>query len=368
MTGRSFGETRCPAACLRGAFDDLAPGARIGRWMRFAASGSEIMRWNWAPSAPRTRPPTPKTIPQGSRLKSSCASREARLRKPRFDPIDIVLCKAELWVKLSIRRTKGLRVGVLWSRKPAHQIAIILGGVGRMRRNLSYAVFFIILLWSLWIIPAYSQSFLINTSNDEFSVLPIYPDFPAYLNDSGQLVNFDGLSYNIHTGSSFNVQYPGHTSYITGINDNDQYVGRYVLSACNPNGGIVALNVPGAVYTLAFGLNDNGQVDGLFYDPTISQRGDEAFLYSGGEYAILPAPSGYVYTQVSSINDLGEMVGTFAPIPELPIWAMLILGLAGLAYVASIQRTWIVWARLAEMTRCAVHRTVAVWGGLVVIR
>jgi uncharacterized membrane protein len=64
------------------------------------------------------------------------------------------------------------------------------------------------------------------------------------------------------------------------------------------NGSYTTLNVPGAIDTLAFGINDSGQIVGWYIDAA----GAYGFLLDQGNYTTLPfIPYG--------INDAGQIVG-----------------------------------------------------------
>jgi probable HAF family extracellular repeat protein len=62
-----------------------------------------------------------------------------------------------------------------------------------------------------------------------------------------------------------------------------------------------------AVLTGAFGINDLGQVVGAYYDSSVAVHG---FLYSGGSYTTLNAPSSTL-TEAQGINDAGQIVGQY---------------------------------------------------------
>ena len=66
------------------------------------------------------------------------------------------------------------------------------------------------------------------------------------------------------------------------------------------------LDVPGSTLTQAYGINDSGQVVGLYEDT----RGLHGFLFSGGAYTSLDVP-GPNWTQPNGINASGEIVGWY---------------------------------------------------------
>jgi probable HAF family extracellular repeat protein len=71
------------------------------------------------------------------------------------------------------------------------------------------------------------------------------------------------------------------------------------------------LDVPAAQITEAYGVNNAGQVVGLYFDAGGFVHG---FQYSGGGFTALNVP-GSSYTQASGINDAGTIVGAYVPAP-----------------------------------------------------
>jgi len=67
------------------------------------------------------------------------------------------------------------------------------------------------------------------------------------------------------------------------------------------------LDVPGATRTVATGINDAGQIVGLFI---ISSTVEHGFLCTGGGFTQLDVP-GATFTSASGINDAGQIVGSF---------------------------------------------------------
>ena len=93
-----------------------------------------------------------------------------------------------------------------------------------------------------------------------------------------------------------------------GINGAGEIVGLYADSSgyhgfLYSGGKYTTLNVPLAPYTYAYGINNKGQIVGLF--------GGYGFLYSGGRYTTLSDPQGQ-FTQAYGINDKGQIVGQSA--------------------------------------------------------
>src|SRR5262249_31951089 len=71
------------------------------------------------------------------------------------------------------------------------------------------------------------------------------------------------------------------------------------------SGGVyTTINDPGALITLAQGINDNGQIVGSF-------DGEHGFLLSFGVFTTLDHPLATGGTEASGINDAGEIVGHY---------------------------------------------------------
>jgi uncharacterized membrane protein len=87
------------------------------------------------------------------------------------------------------------------------------------------------------------------------------------------------------------------------------FVHSFVLS----NGVFTPVEVPGAFTTEVVDINDRGQILGNFAetDPRLSSSFERhGFVMTDGEITVLDAPFlGAAFTQVSGINDRGEVVG-----------------------------------------------------------
>ena len=102
-----------------------------------------------------------------------------------------------------------------------------------------------------------------------------------------------------------------------GINDAGQIVGVYCDSSGTPHGFLyngststyTTIDDPlGTKGTAAFGINDAGQIVGYYVD---SSGVDHGFLYSGGTFITLDDPLGTGGTLAYGINDLGQIVGGY---------------------------------------------------------
>jgi probable HAF family extracellular repeat protein len=66
------------------------------------------------------------------------------------------------------------------------------------------------------------------------------------------------------------------------------------------------IDVPGATFTNAFGINNRGQIVGSFFDAT----GSHGFLNTDGTFTPIDV-SGATFTFASGINNRGQIVGGF---------------------------------------------------------
>jgi hypothetical protein len=107
---------------------------------------------------------------------------------------------------------------------------------------------------------------------------------------------------------------PGWESDARAINLAGTIVGAYNAGGVTPTHGYLRTNAgvftgfdhPGAVYTLAWGLNDAGTVSGSFIDAAGAYRG---FVYRQGSFSTLRYPAAFL-THAAGINNRDEVVGT----------------------------------------------------------
>ncbi|TMJ09354.1 MAG: hypothetical protein E6H02_09110 [Bacillati bacterium ANGP1] len=109
------------------------------------------------------------------------------------------------------------------------------------------------------------------------------------------------------------IDVPGATfTQALGINNSGQIVGLYIDIAGlhgflrQPAGTYTALNFPGAASTEAYGINTAGQVVGT-YDLGGSGHG---FVWQGGTFTTIDVP-GATGTFPHGISDTGQIVGTY---------------------------------------------------------
>lgn len=145
-----------------------------------------------------------------------------------------------------------------------------------------------------------------------------------------------------------------------GVNDNGLVTGFYSTDGLHQHGFFYNSatqtytlppdpNVPNLFLTQFLGLNDNGLAVGYYQGVDGSQHG---FLFnlSSDTYTFLDDPfaatSGLSITQITGVNDSDEITGFYVDaqtglqrgfiatlsVPEPTIWAMLLLGFAGLGF------------------------------------
>jgi hypothetical protein len=152
------------------------------------------------------------------------------------------------------------------------------------------------------------------------------------LNDDGQVVGdyrdangiFHGFFWDAGQFTTIDVPFPEATTTApSGINNIGQIVGFYFdndVSELFPNGhahgflfdnGIFTrFDFPGAVATFPGDLNDAGQIVGIFAADADSIG--RSFILDDGTFTTFDAPfSGVVATEVSGINNRGQIVGRY---------------------------------------------------------
>ena len=143
------------------------------------------------------------------------------------------------------------------------------------------------------------------------------------INNLDTIVGFyrkaDGVRHGfiLRDGKYTTYDYPGAArTFLDGINDHGVIVGRYRDEDFRMHGFLlltdgrtVPLEVPGAVQTFTFtgDINNLGQVVGAYEDEDGIVHG---FLFHDGVYTTLDFP-GAANTNLLSINDHGEIVGTY---------------------------------------------------------
>ena len=144
------------------------------------------------------------------------------------------------------------------------------------------------------------------------------------VNDDGQVVGdyrdannvFHGFFWDAGQFLTIDVPFPATSTAPTGINNVGQIVGFYfdnngqARGFFYDNGNSTTFDFPGAVATLPVDINDNGQIVGIFSADNDSIGG--SFLLDDGSFTTFDVPfSGAIATQVSGINNRGEIVGRY---------------------------------------------------------
>jgi probable HAF family extracellular repeat protein len=158
-----------------------------------------------------------------------------------------------------------------------------------------------------------------------------FSTFPQGVNDRGDVVG----SYNpeqrsnrhgfIYSGGVFRtLDFPGPppATELHAINNRGEVVGIYygtgdglIHSFVYTDNVFMPLAVPGARLTVAFGINDHGEIVGWYQDFSFRPHG---FIYARGEFTTLNVP-GAVSTLALGINNQGQIAGLFdTPEPSPP--------------------------------------------------
>ena len=115
--------------------------------------------------------------------------------------------------------------------------------------------------------------------------------------------------------SFFTVPGATYGASVGGLNDWDQISGYYVDSTGTPHGFVkngthyTTLDVPGAAYTIGGYINNEGVVNGLYVNPDTSHHG---FIWSKGKFITVDANvPGSIGTEWIGLNDLGDLAGIY---------------------------------------------------------
>ena len=163
-----------------------------------------------------------------------------------------------------------------------------------------------------------------TTSNYTFTTIDVpgaaYGTDPYAINNGGEIVGQFGDATGVAQGFSyqngtFNLSdFPSQT-LPTSINNSGQSI--EVLSylagngvALNTNGTLSTINVPGALYTDPYAINDAGQIVGTFQIVVKGVQQYNGFLDTNGVFTTIDVP-GALVTEASGINNAGAIVGTF---------------------------------------------------------
>ena len=177
---------------------------------------------------------------------------------------------------------------------------------------------------------------------------------PHAINNNGQIVGYNGVNAVLYSGGTITDlgSLGGQGSFAYGINNYGQVAGA---SPTGTGSGGAFLYSSGTMLSLgtvnsslplsiAFGLNDNGQIVGEAYNNGIGTY--HAFVYENGQMLdlnnLIPAGSGLTLTDAQAINDYGQIVANgnyggenqaflLTPVPEPATGALLAASLTGWA-------------------------------------
>lgn len=146
------------------------------------------------------------------------------------------------------------------------------------------------------------------------------------INDKGQTVGNDFAGDGFFVDKShraIEIRCPGdqtdnHSTTVSAINNKGQVVGSCTDGAFvrDRNGSITILNFPGAANTLAYGINDLGDVVGQYANsPATDLTGlgrFHGFIWRNGVYTTIDADfPDAIHTTLLGINNAGQVIGTY---------------------------------------------------------
>jgi probable HAF family extracellular repeat protein len=148
------------------------------------------------------------------------------------------------------------------------------------------------------------------------------------------------VGYNIVGGETIATEWIGTGVVSLGlgqanaINDLDQVVGNSQGHATEwSNGSVIDLGgLPGSTSSIAYSINDSGQVVG---ECLFANGSGIATEWSGGTIINLGSLLESLNSTAYDINNTGQVVGfnEFPAAPEPSTWAMILLGFAGASFI-----------------------------------
>lgn len=100
-----------------------------------------------------------------------------------------------------------------------------------------------------------------------------------------------------------------------------------VVSAGNYIFQVTPLDYPGAQNTLAYGINDSGEVVGYYFDPTLTGGSDKGFTYSPADFSFTSIDAGsQPNTDLYGVNNAGTTVGSYFGAPGNPVFGLVVTG------------------------------------------
>jgi probable HAF family extracellular repeat protein len=150
--------------------------------------------------------------------------------------------------------------------------------------------------------------------------------FALGINDANQIVGdffiATGQQHGFldENGKFTTIDVPGvmHSSAATSISNASRIVGYYDMKHgfLDIGGSFIMIDVPGSQTTFPFGINGAGRIVGFFGNIGLGQlcgpkKPTHGFLDSGGNFTTIDVP-GATQTCAYGINDLGQIVGLFS--------------------------------------------------------
>jgi hypothetical protein len=146
------------------------------------------------------------------------------------------------------------------------------------------------------------------------------------INNAGLAVGFEndsdgnahGFVYDTGDNQATFTNITGATSVTdAAVNDEGQIAGFFtpengpVESFLTSHQGLEAFAYPGATATQALGLNNHGEVVGVYTTGSGSSAQTFGFTWTKGGFTTISDPAGVGSTTVNGVNDLGDLVGFY---------------------------------------------------------
>ncbi len=175
-----------------------------------------------------------------------------------------------------------------------------------------------------------SHEFLYRVKDGKWTQLPDIAGLPflsnSAINNQGTVVGsyyfagegnvgwiWDGKSYSFFTAPGA-YEESGDGTNPLGINDRGQITGFYADDEGFTHGFLkegstfTTFDVPGADFTEAFSINNQGDIVGTYYIIGTPYYPEQGFILHGGVFYTFPLPG---YGGLTTINDRGEVAGTY---------------------------------------------------------
>ena len=106
-------------------------------------------------------------------------------------------------------------------------------------------------------------------------------------------------------------------TFAAGINDRGVVTGYYHdlqniwRSFIKDDSKLISITFPGAVETIAFGINNQGDIAGTYAEPGAPPLAIHGFVLHHGKFTVVDYPGTHGVTFVNGINDRGQLVGNY---------------------------------------------------------